>query len=434
MLARDIDTAARDSSARASVTHWQDEPTWAQARQTAFRCARPLPPVSVPLAHAHGYTLTRDVAALQDLPHYASSAMDGWVTSGSGPWFIIEPGQALSSGEASAIATGGVVPRGGVAVLRKESGLVFKNAAGKSTLTVNANARNGEPLPGQHIRPAGEEARSGAVLIPAGTVLNPAHIALAAVAGHDELQVQARPAVAVILSGSEVVGSGLPAPGQVRDTFGPQLGYVISMLGGTPGSTQKVGDSYDEWLAALGATLERPGPEVTVTTGGTGKSSSDHLRSVVAALGGRLLLDGIAMRPGHPAVLAQLPDGHFVIGLPGNPLAAMMAFLTIGEPILAALGNRPLKVFHRIPSGSSFDPVPGRTRLIPCRIHNGTAVAESHTDPGMMRGLAWADAVMAVPPQGAEPGDLLPVASLPWNEAHMNILHEQLGRHMPWHA
>lgn len=438
MLARDIDTAAHDCRPEASATHGQGAPTWAQARQLAFRCAHPLPSVSVPLAEAHGRHLASDVAALQDMPHYASSAMDGWATNGSGPWFITQSGQALSPGQASVVATGGIVPVGAVAVLRKESGLVSEDASGKNRLTLNANARTGEPLPGQHIRPAGEEARSGAVLLPAGTILNPAHIALAAGAGHDELQVQARPLVAVILTGSEVVTSGIPAPGQVRDTFGPQLGTVISLLGGTPGGTQRVGDSYDEWLMALGGTLLRPGPDVTVTTGGTGQSGSDHFRSAVRALGGRLRLDGIAMRPGHPAVLAELPNSHFVIGLPGNPLAAMMALLTLGEPLLAALGNRPLKAVDQVPSGTDLDPAPGRTRLIPCRVVNGLALPEPHASPGMMRGLAWADAVMAVPPQGVEYGEPLPVVSLPWKEAMTphpptDFMNQQ-GRHKPWDA
>jgi molybdopterin molybdotransferase len=321
-------------------------------------------------------------------------------------------------------------------VLQKESGLVSGDPSGKSRLVLNASARRDEPMPGQHIRPSGEEAKSGAVLLPAGTVLNPAQIALAAVAGHDELQVQARPLVAVILTGSEVVASGIPAPGQVRDTFGPQLGTVISLLGGTPGSTQRIGDSYEEWLLTLGVTLLSPGPDVTVTTGGTGQSGTDHFRSAVRALGGKLLLDGIAMRPGHPAVLAELPDSHFILGLPGNPLAAMMALLTVGEPLLAALGNRPLKTVDQVPSGTDLEPDPGRTRLIPCRIVNGHALPQSHAGPGMMRGLAWADAIMVVPPPGVQRGEPLPVVTLPGKEEmypHPPAdLTNQQGGHSPW--
>ncbi|BAS12470.1 molybdopterin molybdenumtransferase [Arthrobacter sp. Hiyo8] len=213
------------------------------------------------------------------------------------------------------------------------------------------------------------------MLIPAGTVLNPAHIALAAIAGHDELHVFGKPRVTILLTGAEVVTSGLPGPGQVRDAFGPQLGTVLAMLGGVPAGQRRIGDSYHEWLAALSDTGSRPveRPDVVITTGGTGRSGTDHFRNAIAALGGRLLLDGIAMRPGHPAVLAELPDGRFVIGLPGNPLAAMMALMTIAAPLIAALGHRPRPNLGQVTSGTAIDPDPGRTRLMPFRFDNGLA-------------------------------------------------------------
>ncbi|WP_306919546.1 MULTISPECIES: molybdopterin molybdotransferase MoeA [unclassified Arthrobacter] len=399
-------------------------PTWPEARQLAFDCAVPLAPVDVPLPLAVGRTLTRDVAALQKLPHYDSSAMDGWAINGGGPWILTDHEPFLFPGSASVIATGGLVPAGAQSILRKESGQIHQNADGSLLLRLNDHAKEGEPGPGQHLRPAGEEAAAGEVLIPAGTILNPAHLALAAVAGHDELQVQAKPVVAIVLTGSEVVTQGVPAPGQVRDTFGPQLGTVISLLGGTPAGSLRIGDSYPEWLAALGGSDAFPGqmPDVIVTTGGTGCSGTDHFRAAVAALGGRLLLDGIAMRPGHPAVLAELPDGHFVVGLPGNPLAAMMALITLADPLLAALGGRPLSAVGQVTSAADVDPYPGRTRLLPCRFIEGLAFPASHTGPGMMRGLAWADGVMAVPPGGVQSGGPVPVLPLPWTQANQTIL------------
>lgn len=318
-----------------------------------------------------------------NLPYYASSAMDGWAINGSGPWILTTAGLPLSPGEASVIATGGLVPTGASAVLRKESG----HASADGHLSLRHDAKPGEALPGRHIRPAGEEAAAGDVLIPAGTLLNPAHIALAAVAGHDHIQVQRKPRVAVVLTGSEVVTSGEPAPGQVRDAFGPQLDAVITQLGGEPGGQRRIGDSYEEWMAALGRVPDGLPPDVTITTGGTGKSGTDHFRDAIVALGGgRLLLDEIAMRPGHPAVLAELPDGRFVIGLPGgNPLAAMMALMTLGgEPLLAAMGSRPLRggAVLMTSGGADIDPDPGRTRLMPCTLIHDLALPASRTVRG----------------------------------------------------
>lgn len=401
--------------------------TWQEARQLAFDCASPIPAAPVALRVALGRTLAADVLALHDMPHYASSAMDGWAVNGGGPWILAEPGQRLAPHQASPIVTGGLIPPGAKAVLRSESGSIGSDEDGLPLLQLGGAAKPGEPRNGEHIRRAAEEAAAGDILIKAGTLLNPAHLALAALAGHDTLPVLGKAMVRLVLTGSEVVAAGLPQPGEVRDTFGPQLASVVDMLGGTCTEELKIGDSYAEWLAALedtepGSAAEAaaaPGTEplpadVVITTGGTGRSGTDHLRRSVAELGGRLLVDGIAMRPGHPAVLAELPDGRFIIGLPGNPLAAMMALSTLGAPLLAALGHRTLPPVADVPCGSTIEPDPGRTRLMPFRLLYGMASPAQHTGPGMMRGLAAADGVLVVPPHGVQLGELVPAFALPW--------------------
>lgn len=389
--------------------------TWQEARQASFDSATPIPPGPVPLRTALGRTLAEDVTALQDMPHYASSAMDGWAVNGSGPWILAEPGHRLAPHQASPIVTGGLIPPGAKAVLRSESGAMATDEEGLPVLVLGGGARPGEPRNGQHIRKAGEEAAAGDVLIASGTVLNPAHLALAALAGHDSLHVQGKPVVRILLTGSEVVTSGLPAPGRVRDTFGPQLGAVVEMMGGISAGQDKIGDSYDEWLAALEDDAAEEAPaDVVITTGGTGRSGTDHLRRAVAELGGRLLIDGIAMRPGHPAVLAELPDGRFILGLPGNPLAAMMALCTVGAPLLAALGHGSLPPISEVPCGTMIDAEPGRTRLMPFRLLYGMASPAQHAGSGMMRGLAAADGVLVVPPHGIQLGEAAPAFALPW--------------------
>ena len=407
--------------------------TWQEARQLAFDCATPIPAAPVVLRDALGRELAADVAALVDMPHYASSAMDGWAVNGSGPWILAEPGQRLAPHQASPIVTGGLIPPGAKAVLRSESGTIAADEDGLPVLRLGGGAKPGEPRNGEHIRKAAEEAAAGELLIKGGTVLNPAHLALAALAGHDALPVLGKAVVRLVFTGSEVVTAGIPRPGEVRDTFGPQLAGVVEMLGGICAGETKIGDSYAEWLTALEDTeperapgaAEAPEPpvrsgaeplpaDVVITTGGTGRSGTDHLRRSVAELGGRLLIDGIAMRPGHPAVLAELPDGRFIIGLPGNPLAAMMALSTIGGPLLAALGHRSLPPVTEVPCGSMIDPDPGRTRLMPFRLLYGMASPAQHTGPGMMRGLAAADGVLVVPPHGVQLGETVPAFALPW--------------------
>ena len=410
--------------------------TWQEAWQLAFDCAAPIPAAPVALRDALGRQLAADVEALVDMPHYASSAMDGWAVNGSGPWILAESGQRLAPHQASPIATGGLIPPGAKAVLRSESGEIAADEDGLPVLRLAGAAKPGEPRNGEHIRKAAEEAAAGEVLIKRGTVLNPAHLALAALAGHDALPVLGKALVRLVFTGSEVVTAGIPQPGEVRDTFGPQLAAVVEMLGGICAGETKIGDSYAEWLAALEDTDPADGmgeraaaqpsghpaadllpADVVITTGGTGRSGTDHLRRSVAELGGRLLIDGVAMRPGHPAVLAELPDGRFIIGLPGNPLAAMMALSTIGAPLLAALGHRALPPVTEVPCGSTIDPDPGRTRLMPFRLVYGMASPAQHTGPGMMRGLAAADGVLVVPPHGVQLGEPVPAFALPWGKA-----------------
>lgn len=420
------DGTAADGAPAKHLAH-----TWEEARQAAFDCATPIPAAPVPLREALGRTLATDITALQDMPHYASSAMDGWAVNGTGPWILAEPGQRLAPHQASVIVTGGLLPPGAKAVLRSESGVMSTDDEGLPVLTTGGTARPGEPSNGQHIRKAGEEAVAGEVLVKAGTTLNPAHLALAALAGYDDVTVQGKPVVKLLLTGSEVVDRGLPEPGKVRDTFGPQLASVVEMLGGICTGQVRIGDSYSEWLDALEDEGPAAAPEdlpdeasvavlpadVVITTGGTGQSGTDHFRRAIAELGGRLVIDGVAMRPGHPVVLAELPDGRFVLGLPGNPLAAMMALSTVGAPLLAALDHAAMPPVRDVPSGTMIEPDPGRTRLMPFRLLYGMASPAQHAGPGMMRGLASADGVMVVPPHGIQLGESVPAFALPWGPA-----------------
>ena len=387
--------------------------TWEEARALAYGVAEPLAAHEVPLAQAAGRKLGADILARHDMPHYASSAMDGWAVAGSPPWILAQPGRRLSAGQAVPIVTGGVIPAGAKAVLRSESGTLSTDDDGLPVLVRGGTARPGEPKNGQHIRPAAEEAATGDLLVKAGTTLNPAHLALAALGGLDQVTVLGKPAVKLVLTGDEVVSAGIPGPGLVRDAFSPQLGGVVELLGGSVTGVQRAADTLQELLNALADTEHDPA-DVVITTGGTGRSSADHLRSAIAEMGGRLHIGSIAMRPGHPTLLAELPDGRFLVGLPGNPLAAMIALLTVAAPLLARLGSRPMPGTFEVACGSPIKEYAGPTRLMPYRLVYGLASPCSFTDSAMMRGLAAADGVMVVPPHGAKMGENLTAIALPW--------------------
>lgn len=387
-------------------------PDWHVAHLFCHDVARALPSEAVALGEAVGRTLADDVIALCEVPHYASSAMDGWAVAGSPPWRLVEAA-SLAAGEATPIVTGGLVPVGTHGVLRSEHGALI-GSDGRATLVPGADAGADEPRAGDNIRSIGEEVHLSDVVIRAGAVLNPAHIAVAAVCGHDRLAVLRRPRVGLILTGDEVVESGIPAPGRVRDTFGPQLPALIGLLGGIVTARRRIGDDLQTSMSAISDANTAANTDVVITTGGTSNSPVDHLHTALAALDADILIDGITMRPGGPSLLARLVDGRFLIGLPGNPLAAMIGMLSVVRPLLAGLRGAAVPTLGSVLVGNELSSGRGRSRLIPYRLIDGAAVQTQWLGSGMLRGLAEADGVLVCPPTGAHSGDRLDTLPLPW--------------------
>lgn len=397
---------------------------WEAARRGAYEAGRSLaerlpPPAVHPLAEATGRVLAAPLDALHPLPHYASSAMDGWAVSGRGPWNLVagavgrhaeadELGHALSPGEAAPIVTGGALPRGATAVLRQEHGL--RDCGGLLRADI-------DPPHGKDIRPAATEAETGAILLGAGTRLSPGGVAVAALAGHDGVLLAPEVPVRLVYTGGEVTTSGIPRPGFVRDAFGPVLPACVAGLGGHVSSVERIGDDFAETVAAVDGPRAREA-SIVVTTGGTGGSALDHLRPAARHLGAEPLVDGVAVRPGHPALLARLPDGRLLLSLPGNPLAALAAVATLLEPALRGAAGRPASSPLDAFSATEHPALPGRHRIIPAKWATAgppcTLEPARHTGSAMMRGLAEADALLVVPPGGLTAGGPATYLPLPW--------------------
>ncbi|MBB4894006.1 molybdopterin molybdotransferase [Streptomyces olivoverticillatus] len=406
--------AADPQAPEAPETTAPRAPAWPAARAVAAAAAEPPAPCARALDEALGHTLAAPLTALTDLPAFDTSAMDGWTVAGPGPWRLPrdgtgilaghDPGEdALCDGQAVPIATGARVPPGATAVLRSEHGTVTGQGELHATRRVTQ---------GQDIRPRGQECRTGDPLLPAGTFVTPAVLGLAAATGYDELTVTPRPRVDVLVLGDELLADGLPREGRIRDALGPMLGPWLHALGADVSVTRRLGDDAD----ALHAALEGSAADLVLTTGGTAAGPVDHVRPALARLGAELLVDGVSVRPGHPMLLARLEGGRHLVGLPGNPLAAVAALLTLAEPLLRTLSGRlaapwphPARLTESVP-GPSAD-----TRLVPVTREDGGRVRLLRFHgPAMLRGLAAADALAVVPPGGAARGAEVELLRLPW--------------------
>ncbi|MFE4211742.1 molybdopterin molybdotransferase MoeA [Streptomyces sp. NPDC056844] len=411
---RSAPTHGRSASPQA---HRPRAAAWDGARALAERLGRtaPLAAHRLPMDRALGHVLAEAVVALTDLPSFDTSAMDGWVVAGPGPWTVREgegllagrgSSEPLPDGHALRIATGARLPVDATAVIRSEHAHCDE---AKGLLHATRDV-----VPGQDIRPRGQECRSGDELLPVGTVVTPPVLGLAAAAGYDALVAVPRPRVDVFVLGDELLTAGLPREGLIRDALGPMLAPWLRSLGAEVAEPRRLGDDAD----ALREALVTSDADLILTTGGTAAGPVDHVHPVLARIGAELLIDGVAVRPGHPMLLAQLPDGGpCLVGLPGNPLAAVSGLLTLAEPLLRGIAGRPAQDRYRAPVHEEVHAHPHDTRLIPVVHREDSVVPLHYNGPAMLRGIAAADGLAVVPPGGVRSGTEVEILDLPWASA-----------------
>lgn len=381
--------------------------TWARARELAASVIDPGPTHEIVVTKAIGCTLAADVHALVDLPGFTTAAMDGWVVAGEGPWEIVgtidtgvPAARELRPGQAMRIATGGYVPAGAVAVVPWEI----------ATLERGSLVADLPDKP--HIRPRGEECARGELLAQRGDVVNPALVGLIAAAGLDRVHVFVRPRIAVLVLGDEVIDSGLPSDGQVRDALGVQLPGWVEALGGHTESVTAVPDEQSALTESLHRAVQEA--DVVIATGGTARGHRDFLRGALEELQADVRVDGVAVRPGHPMMLAVV-DGTPIVGLPGNPLSALVALVTLVEPLLDSWHGR---AGRALPSVLMAEAVPASakelTRMMVGRRELGGFRQVTHVSSAMLRGIAHADGWAIVPSTGVASGEVVPWIPVPW--------------------
>jgi molybdopterin molybdotransferase len=386
------------------------------ARSRILAALTPTSAEIIPLAHAAGRVTATAITARLTHPPHDVSAMDGYALRhadgetlhiiGEAPAGHPWPG-TIAPGQAIRLFTGSVIPSGADCVVIQEN----------VTRTENHITLSGPRKPGQNIRPAGQDFTAGQTLLPASHRLTARDIGLIAAANHPWVSVHRRPRVAILATGDEIALPGDPIPdGGIVSSNAHALAALITQSGGDPSILPIAPDTHH---AIAEAGRAAAGFDLLLTTGGASVGDHDLVASGLQQAGLTLDFWTIAMRPGKPLMhghLGPLP----LIGLPGNPVSALVCALLFALPALDRLQGLP-----------GHPPTPRKATLASALQANDhradhlratltptdtlpLATPASRQDSGQLRTLAWADALILRPPHAprAEIGDVVDVILL----------------------
>ena len=320
----------------------------------------PVPPEVVPVTRALARVLAVDVQAPFDVPPADNSAVDGYAVGsgdipGSGTRELEVVGDlaagavfdgALRAGQALRIMTGAPMPAGADTVYPQE---VVEHGGGR--------VRIGPMAKGVNVRLRGEDVEAGGIVIEHGTVLRPQEIGLVASLGIWQVSVHRRPRVALLSTGDEVAEPGTPRrPGQIYDSNRFTLRGSIEQAGGEVLDLGIVPDARDELTARLREAAAMA--DAVVTSGGVSVGAHDLVKDVLAELG-TIDFWQVAMQPGRPLAFGRLAGTTF-FGLPGNPVASLLAFMLFVRPALWKLAGR-RRLFPPAWQAQAMEPLRKRT-------------------------------------------------------------------------
>ena len=380
---------------------------------------------SIPLRKALGRILAENLVASFAVPPHANSAVDGYairfddlstdsetVLRVMGRAAAGHPGgQALQPGEAIRIFTGAIMPAGADTVMMQEDCRVEGDR-----VVIPPGIRRGA-----NRRRAGEDVEAGAIALSAGTRLRPQEIGLAASLGRASVPVRTRLKAALLSTGDEILEPGQPpTPGHIYDFNRYTLSALLTGLGVAVSDLGILPDRKPAIRAALEQSARDH--DIILTTGGVSVGEEDHVKAVVEALGS-LYFWRLAIKPGRPIALGQIGARPFV-GLPGNPVAAMVTFLRVVRPLILKLaGARDRQPpFFRVRAGFEHRKKKGRREWVRVSlVESEGGGLEARKFPrqgaGILSSLVASDGLAELPEDltQVEPGtmvDVLPFAEV----------------------
>jgi len=358
----------------------------------------------VSLLQANGRVLAQAVPSPMDVPGFANSAMDGYAICPASPTAVPmklqvtqriaagSQGTALQPGQAARIFTGAPVPENTYAVIAQENVQLLEDGSVQIDKAVPE---------GEFVRAQGEDIAIGSDILTAGSVLKPAHLALAASVGITTLTVRRRLKVALLLTGDELIEPGQPlGPGQIYNSNRYWLQALLTQLGCDVMDPGIVPDTPHDTKVALHTASEQA--DLIITCGGVSVGEEDHVRAAVESMG-HIDLWQIAMKPGKPLAYGKVHETDF-LGLPGNPVSAYVTFVLMALPFLRAKLGMAAPVLAPQPMIAGFDwPKPDRRRefirVRRRRVSQGAVVLEHwpNQGSGVMSSVAWADGLVDIP-------------------------------------
>lgn len=376
---------------------------------------------TIDIGHGLGRVLSSDIVSTIDVPHFDRSVVDGYAVkltdvqgaSNAIPGFLritgeVEMGKEticiLKQGETLYVPTGGMVPAGTEAMIMIE----YTEKLGEKDLAVYTNAGANE-----NMMRIGDDIRNGELVFPRGHLLRPQDIGVLSALGYLHIEVYQPPRLSIISTGDEIIRPGeTPKPGQVIDINTPALAAVAKRLGAEVISTAYASDDRQEIRSAVELGIKNG--DMVILSGGSSMGEKDYTVEVINELG-EVLLHGLAVKPGKPTILGTVSQKP-VIGLPGQPAAAIMVMMIVLQKFMSRYYGQDLFKYQTV-SGVLMENIhaaPGRRTFQTVAItksENGIEVRPTHGKSGMITLLSYSDGYLEITEneEGKNAGDQVEV-------------------------